>query len=407
MITVNLDLGSMPLGDFLEPEAIEIRTNGGDANLAIGGEIGTAEARPTWALETPAPEAVPSVVASERYTVRWSAVEGAIAYELQMAVAHLATKRFYPLYRCPDLLCCMNNAALGTYRFRVRALGGGTQSEWSSEELIEVQQPSIPAPPVLHPIGNPQGRFEYIVRCSAVEGAENYELQERWPGKQGFGKVHGRPAYETGHEVHITFATAGVHGYRVRAGNSQGFGEFSNIVETEVGGAPEPRVSSQAPRVDSRPESRGAAAKRAPGPTPSDPRTDHRPAAATDELARTKPDEATSPVITLELLKDERFPDRYTLHWSGARKFPSYYVLESRDPDLRNPRGKTVWGEEVIPQGTEPGLCYYQVCARDKQGLIQWSQCSNVLKVDVPVRLPVFSKPRASHTGGEFKVQLS
>lgn len=111
--------------------------------------------------------------------------------------------------------------------------------------------PVLPERPVLLPIDNPDGDGDYTVRWQAAVWADTYELEEQWQGEGWMAIYTG-----TATQLAITHRPPGIYEYRVRARNSWGQSEWSDVQAVTVAGDP----PGQFPQPPSQPEDGGGMA---------------------------------------------------------------------------------------------------------------------------------------------------
>jgi uncharacterized repeat protein (TIGR01451 family) len=123
----------------------------------------------------PTLDPLPGLDCDGLYTVSWSAVQGASAYRLQEA-ADCTFADAVQIYEGAETFHTVTGQAVGSYCYRVRALGPGWTSAWSNSQAVDVLR--VPDAPLLEPIDNADGDGSYPVRWDGVDGARTYVLTE-------------------------------------------------------------------------------------------------------------------------------------------------------------------------------------------------------------------------------------
>ena len=157
-----------------------------------------------------------------QYTVSWGAVPAADTYALQEATDCTFADPVQ-VYKGSGTSHMVTGQAVGTYCYRVRALGPGWASSWSNSQPVDVLD--IPDAPALEPIDNADGSGNYAVSWSAVDVARTYVLTEaRGDACREPAAVYTGPATSYG----ITGLGAGRFCYYVQARNDCGHSEWSS-----------------------------------------------------------------------------------------------------------------------------------------------------------------------------------
>jgi hypothetical protein len=163
-----------------------------------------------------------------QYTVSWGAVPAASTYVLQEAT-DCAFADPVQVYRGSGTSHAVTGQAVGTYCYRVQALGNGWASSWSNSQRVDVLD--IPGAPVLGPIDNADGNGNYPVSWGAVDVARTYVLTEaRGDACDEPVAVYTGPATSYG----ITGLGAGRFCYYVQARNDCGQSAWSNSQWADV-----------------------------------------------------------------------------------------------------------------------------------------------------------------------------
>ena len=267
------------------------------------------------------------------YTVSWSEVTGATAYQLQ--------EDNNPAFSSPNTVYAgsgseylVSNQAQGTWYYRVRSVNAVTVSTWSNVRSTQV----ILGTPELFQITNPEGAANYLVDWSEVAGATAYTLQvddnSEFTSPEG---VYAGP----GSQYQVTGQPAGLWYYRVRAEKDGTSGPWSTAQSVRVG-----------PIV----------------------RTAYLPLAA-----RLWPPRPATPV--LQAIQNGEGVGTYTVRWSTAARAKTYILEEAQNGNFEGAteiyRGDNT---RFDVEGRGASRLYYRVKATNPSSESAWS---NVQRVDV------------------------
>jgi len=156
--------------DGIDPEDVTVIVLDDDALLGVHLPLVLRGWPPVPTLDP-----LPTTDCDGQYTVSWSAVQGASAYALQEA-ADCTFADAVQVYGGAGTSYAVTGQAVGSYCYRVRALGPGWASAWSSSQAVDVL--STPDAPLLRPIDNTDGDGSYPVRWDGVDVARTYVLTE-------------------------------------------------------------------------------------------------------------------------------------------------------------------------------------------------------------------------------------
>ena len=192
-----------------------------------------------WLGETPAPPASPELSEISNldldgdYTVSWSSVSEADSFELQEEFGSLYN--WTTIYTGSSTNRNLTDRTTGEWCYPVRAQNAGGFSGWSAMECVLVEIIIRPDTPTLDPISNPDLDGNYSVSWSNVS-ANAYWLQERQNGGSWF------PVTQDGNGFNhnVTDQADGTWCYRVKAVNSDGESEWSEVECTIVDTTPAP-----------------------------------------------------------------------------------------------------------------------------------------------------------------------
>ncbi len=158
------------------------------------------------------------------YSVTWNSVATASGYELQESYAGGS---WTTVYSGSGSSYAASGRAAGEWCYQVRAGNAAGTSGWSSSQCTTVVVK--PAKPVLDPIDNADLDGDYTVSWTAVPGADEYRLQERFNDGSWETLFHSPVlAYNA------TDQAEGEWCYRLRAENEAGDSDWSSVVCTTV-----------------------------------------------------------------------------------------------------------------------------------------------------------------------------
>lgn len=180
--------------------------------------------RPT--LDAPTLDPIANADGDGDYTVDWSDVVGANSYTLEEDDnASFTTPT--TCYSGGDVQYTVSGQATGVWYYRVRASNTARDSEWSNVESTSVK----PDAPTLYAISNPNGDSDYTVDWSDVTGAISYTLQE----DDNTSFTNPITIYNgSDSQYSVSGQTVGTWYYQVKASNSAGDSEWSNVESTSV-----------------------------------------------------------------------------------------------------------------------------------------------------------------------------
>jgi thermitase len=182
--------------------------------------------RALLAHRPPALDAISNPDGDGTYILQWSEVPLASSYTLEEddnggfvspIVRYIGLDREYTI----------TGQGPGTWYYRVRAAGVGGTGEYSNVRSTTVK----PNPPTLYAIVNPDQHDEYQISWSPTTAATSYLLEE--DDNNTFSTPQTRYA-GTSLSYNVTGQAGGPWYYRVRASNSGGTSDPSNVVSTIV-----------------------------------------------------------------------------------------------------------------------------------------------------------------------------
>ncbi|MEJ5311036.1 MAG: S8 family peptidase [Anaerolineae bacterium] len=320
--------------NLIEQTAVDLGPVGKDPDYGWG-RINAHAALATIAPPNPPVlAAIDNLDGDHTYTVTWSAVAGAVSYQLEesgSASFSAPTTR----YSGSNTQTQITGQNVGVWYYRVRMINTyGTASAWSNVQSVTV----LPAAPVMMPIDNPTNADAYTIQWSAVAGAYSYELVQdttstflnpvtRYVGASTAYNVTGQPE--------------GTWYYRVRATHGNLIGPWSTLVSTTVA-----------------------------------------------------PAALSAPVITV--LSDDR-DGNYTLDWTAVAGATVYTLEESLSPYFTNPLVVYAGAQSVYTVTEQAGgQWHYRVRAAGPAGRSPWSAAQTVIVtsyVYLPLTLKAYTPP--------------
>jgi subtilisin family serine protease len=226
--SMNLDFSPLEVSQMITSTVKDLGSAGWDPQTGYG--LIDAGAAAAAALASSGGDAqlapIDNPNQQDEYTLRWSAVSGADAYELQQA-DNPDFEGAIVRYLGPDLQYRVTGQPPGTWYYRVRPDGLSLNVLWSATRITTVDASPLAAPD-LNPVLNVDGNGDFALSWQAVAQATGYIVEEsRDP-------YFSRPqVISTGDEsaVQISGKGLGVWYYRVRATSPDGNGPWS---ETKV-----------------------------------------------------------------------------------------------------------------------------------------------------------------------------
>ena len=162
------------------------------------------------------------------YTVSWTAVGGALRYELQEQFEGGA---WSVIHNGAEAGVGVGGKITGLWSYQVRACNDAGCADWSAPASVSVTRPPTSAPTLALPTGSTTGT--YGISWSEVAHATGYELQERVGAGEWAGLYEGPAA------AHLVADRAtGTWGYQVRACNAAGCSGWSAEAALDVLRAP-------------------------------------------------------------------------------------------------------------------------------------------------------------------------
>lgn len=168
--------------------------------------------------------ATPPTSFTGNYTISWSAVAGATSYTLQQGVNGGAMA---DVYTGTATSVPFTGIVNGTYRYQVRACTS-VCSAYTPPITETVTHGTVPAVPTLTvPSSSTTGN--YTVSWTSVSGATAYQLDEL------VNNVWSTVYTGAGTSFTLTSRASGTYGYRIRACNATGCGDYSAVSSISVG----------------------------------------------------------------------------------------------------------------------------------------------------------------------------
>ncbi len=233
-------------GEFLSAQQVRtLLTEGGDPieDLKVAVTKPRVNLQAAAALLGDAPETLeyPELNCDGAFSITWSSVSEASAYQLQRAT-DASFSDAVEIYNGPDLFFDVTGMVQpGDYYFRVRADFGGAYSPWKEGHGMRVGSPDA-TEFLIYPEGNCEGNFEFS--WLPVEGATGY-LLERASAPEFSDPIQVYDGPLTGYtEAQLS---PGSYYYRVSAYNACGNGSRTAGNEVTVGAEPAAPSSLQYP----------------------------------------------------------------------------------------------------------------------------------------------------------------
>lgn len=187
---------------------------------------------------SPAPTlTAPATSYTGSYTLSWTSISQASAYELQQ---RLGSGAWDSIQNSGATTAPVSGNASGSWSYQVRACNTAGCSAWSAIKTTVVTLPPEGVPTLTAPASNTTG--SYTVSWTAVTAATRYELDQRKDGG-AWSTIHNA----SGTSKALNAQTNGSYDYRVRACSDGGCAAYSAIASTVVSlplGAPTLSVSS-------------------------------------------------------------------------------------------------------------------------------------------------------------------
>lgn len=305
-----------------------------------------------------------SVRIDQKMVLRWQSIQGAYRYELQSASSDLAVQQdhFETIYHGSQPFFEIAHDKFGAFYYRVRSLAESHTSSWSPIEVVYVYPPNKPASPKIYPINNFLGDRSYVLKWSAVENAQWYEVEETigdWPFNQSKLVAFNDSARIKDTRILLVGKQARRYTYRVRAYNFCGYGEYSSPVAVDV----KPPLVSKAPQI-------------------------------------LKIDNQTG-------------ISNYSISWGMLPGAAGYILFESLLPEID--QAQRIYqgsANRFMVTGKNPGQYYYTVTAHDSNGQYDSQLFSGWVSTQVVLHTPVwhmpnqfYDVPQNDHTGdAEFQL---
>lgn len=206
---------------------------------------GSWSAEKTVTVQLP-PTGLPTLTApasstTGSYTVSWTAVTAATAYQLQESVNG---GTYATIQDAASTSMARTGRQNGTWSYRVRACNPSGCAAYSTAKTTQVTLPPSAVPTVTTPASNATGG--YTVSWSSVTSATRYELEERL-GTGTWANIHDAATTSKA----ITSQASGSWGYRARGCNGTACGAWSAIATTVVTLPPAAAPSLTVPATNS------------------------------------------------------------------------------------------------------------------------------------------------------------
>jgi hypothetical protein len=185
--------------------------------------------------------AAPATAANGSYTVSWTSVTSAIFYLLEEKVN---AGTFVEAYNGGLQSKDYTGKPAGTYKYRVKACNESGCGGYSEEVPVQSVYPVTGTSTVTAPSLNTTGSF--TVSWTTVDGATSYRLEERF-NNGPFNQI--QDAAST--SAPMSGKVAGSYGYRVKACNIAGCGDYSATAPTQVTLAPTSAPTVSVPSTSS------------------------------------------------------------------------------------------------------------------------------------------------------------
>jgi hypothetical protein len=188
----------------------------------LGGNL-VAQVENALSLSTPSLSA-PATNTTGSYTVTWTTAAMAVRYQLQERKGNDA---WVMLHDAAGNSKDISGKSTGDWSYQARACSATTCGSWSPIVTTAVSLTPGSTPTITAPATNATG--SYTVSWTSVATATRYELEERL-GAGAWSQIQDTSATSRA----ITGKATGSWGYRVRACNSTGCGEWSAIGSVSV-----------------------------------------------------------------------------------------------------------------------------------------------------------------------------
>jgi PKD repeat protein len=161
------------------------------------------------------------------YNITWQEIELADNYVLQQATDDSFVNA-NSIYTGENTAYAIDDQAIGTYYYRVRAINKWGESKWSTIKSAVVAPIEIP---VISPIDNSDGDGDYIVEWSSIERADSYNLEESTKSNFSDAEV----SYQGSESSYIIKdKSSGIYYYRVSVCDSCDCSDWSTVVQVIV-----------------------------------------------------------------------------------------------------------------------------------------------------------------------------
>lgn len=192
-------------------------------------KTGTTVGVPTGGALVVPPTQMPTLTApasnnTGSFTVSWTGVSQATAYELQ---ERLGSGSWSTIQNSGATSRAMADKPSGTWSYQVRGCNSAGCTAWSAIKTTAVLLPPASAPTLTAPASNTTG--SYTVSWTAVTAATRYELEQRKDAGT-WSNIHNAAATSKA----LTAQTTGAYDYRVRACNDGGCADWSTLASTAV-----------------------------------------------------------------------------------------------------------------------------------------------------------------------------
>jgi hypothetical protein len=171
------------------------------------------------------PSNVSASASGNTIQIIWGGVTGAVAYDVEVDGVMYSN-----IQACEYSHTSGETLSDAGHTVRIRAVNEGGLSEWSTYQTVSISTegsiPILPIPATPSFLGNVSGSAITYIPWSKVDNATQYQLE-----------ADGSIIY-TGTEIsyfHTSLLEGSQHEYRVRAGNSSGFSDWSNSINVTVG----------------------------------------------------------------------------------------------------------------------------------------------------------------------------